>query len=360
MDTVRVLIVDDSAVVRAVLKRLLDGHKKIEVVGAAVDAQDGRGKIKSLDPDVVTLDIEMPGMNGLEFLEKIMTLRPTPVVMVSTLTQKGAKESLRALQLGAFDVFPKPVEDLANQLERYKDKLHNTVIEAAGANVQVLANRAQRSLDVQQNPETEADTAATTPDISDHYSQSKLLAIGASTGGTEAIRQVLKDLPRNAPGIVIAQHLPAAFSDSFAERLDSNCPLTVKIAEEGDLIKPGHVYVAPGSHHLKVVSSGQGWMCALDDGAPVNRHKPSVDVLFDSVATYAKGNAIGCVLTGMGKDGAEGLMHMKEAGARTLVQDEATSVVWGMPGAAAKLGAAEAVVPLDDVAGTLVQSISGS
>ena len=340
---VRVLVVDDSLVVRKVLSHMLDQHDGIEVIGAAEDAQDARAQIKLKNPDVMTLDIEMPGMDGLSFLEKVMTLRPMPVVMVSTLTQKGADASLRAMQLGAFDFFPKPTHNLSEQLELFKDELHNKVLSAALANVNVLAGRAQRLQQPQQ-------AVVPSPVVSTIKPSSRcIIAIGSSTGGTEAITEVLTTLPENTPGIVIAQHIPAMFSQSFANRLDAACRLKVKEAQEGDEVTPGKVLIAPGSAHLKVEQRAGKWVCVLDDGPTVNRHKPSVDVLFDSVRNAAGDKAVGIILTGMGKDGAEGLLRLKEVGAETIAQDEASSVVWGMPGAAVKIGAADNIMALSDI-----------
>ncbi len=353
--SVSVLVVDDSALIRGLLTKLLGAHPDITVIGCAEDAQDARAKIKALDPDVVTLDIEMPGMDGISFLEKIMTLRPTPVVMISTLTQKGAQVSLRALQLGAFDVFPKPLENLEKELENYREILQNTVIGAATANVAVLASRARRTLD------TERTTRLPVPDVRlPRHAASRLIAIGASTGGTEAICRVLEGLPGGGPAVVITQHIPEAFCASFAQRLDACSPMSAKVAEHGEQILPGHIYLAPGDAHLAVVSSGAGWSCRLDTGERVNRHRPAVDVLFNSVAECAGRRAIGCLLTGMGKDGAAGLLSMQAAGARTFAQDEATSVVWGMPGSAVKLGAADEVVPLDAMANSLLNAMAAS
>ena len=351
---VRVLVVDDSALVRKLLTHLLGSHPDIEVIDVAVDAQDARAKIKALNPDVMTLDIEMPGMDGLQFLQKVMTLRPMPVVMVSTLTEKGAQASLDAIQLGAFDVFAKPRSDLARALEGYRDSLHRKVLGAASANVSVLARRAQRYTE-----QLSGGSTGPTLEITSASALKPIIAIGSSTGGTEAAAEVLSELPPNSPGIVITQHIPGTFSESFAKRLDACSQLRVKQAEQGDRILTGHAYVAPGDMHLKVRRNGAFFECELVDSEPVNRHKPSVDVLFDSVAEHVGKLGIGIILTGMGKDGAEGMLNMKNHGAFTMAQDEASSVVWGMPGAAVKLGAASQVTALPEIATELVGQLNG-
>ncbi len=345
---IRVLIVDDSALVRKILTELLGSGPDIEVVGSAADAFIAREKIKSLNPDVLTLDVEMPKMDGVTFLRNLMRLRPMPVVMVSSLTDHGAEVTLDALSVGAVDYLPKPKVDLAATLGDYRDELLEKIRVAAKARVHAYEGR-----DEEQGPQVaERRTSAavlhrTAPlnfRTTDH-----LIAIGASTGGTEAIKAVLQAMPPDAPGIVIAQHIPKAFSTPFAERMNRCCQMTVYEARDGQQIRPGHVYIAPGDRHLAIVRSGARWVCRLDDGAPVNRHKPSVDVLFRSVSRQAGHNAIGVLLTGMGKDGAQGLREMREAGSPTIVQDEATSVVWGMPGAACEIGAAAEVLPLSRI-----------
>ena len=343
-DCVNVLVVDDSALVRKLLTEVLNAHPRIRVMDTAVDAQEARQKIKQLDPDVVTLDIEMPGMNGLDFLEKIMTLRPTPVVMVSTLTQKGAQASLRALQLGAFDYVAKPQGDLARSLGAYGDELHNKVIGAANANLTQLATQVRCR---EQKP---TELVFSSQPIRGESALAPIVAIGASTGGTEAINSLLSQFPANTPGVVISQHLPESFSESFAARLDQHSSMTVRLAKDGERILTGHVYVAPGDHHLEVYQDGAYFHCRVLHTEPVNRHRPSVDVMFHSLANCARNRTTAVLLTGMGKDGAKGLKALKEAGARTIVQDEASSVVWGMPGAAFQLEAHEHCLPLMDIA----------
>ena len=340
---IRVLVVDDSAVMRQLLAEILGSAPDIEVVGTAPDPYVARDKIKRLNPDVLTLDVEMPRMDGLTFLRNLMRLRPMPVVMVSSLTAQGAEETLEALELGAVDFVTKPAVDVVHGMRAYAETLIEKVRAAAGARVRrlALAPAPRRSADAVL-PRARPPRALRTTH--------RIVAIGASTGGTEAVRALLAALPPDAPGIVIAQHIPAAFSGPFARRLDGACALVVREAEDGAPILPGHAYVAPGDRHLLVERSGARYHCRLSDGAPVNRHRPSVDVLFRSVAQAAGPNAVGVLLTGMGEDGARGLLEMREAGARTLAQDETTSVVWGMPGAAVRLGAAEEVLPLGRIA----------
>jgi two-component system chemotaxis response regulator CheB len=341
---IRVLVIDDSALVRKLLTELLGSDPGIEVVGAAADAFIAREKIKSLNPDVLTLDVEMPKMDGVTFLRNLMRLHPMPVVMVSSLTDHGAEVTLDALSVGAVDYLPKPKVDLAATLGEYREELLEKIRSAAGARVRRYDAGGQVA------PRLTADAVLAKAAPLNFRTTDRLIAIGASTGGTEAIKDVLLEMPPDAPGIVIAQHIPKAFSTPFAERMNRSCAMTVCEAQDNQQIRPGHVYIAPGDRHLVVVRSGARWICRLDDGPPVNRHKPSVDVLFRSVAQQAGGNAIGVLLTGMGRDGAQGLKEMREAGSPTLVQDEATSVVWGMPGAAVEIGAAAEVLPLPKIA----------
>jgi two-component system, chemotaxis family, protein-glutamate methylesterase/glutaminase len=335
---IRVLVVDDSALVRALMSELLGDDPGIEVVGTASDPYIAREKIKQLSPDVLTLDVEMPRMDGLTFLRNLMRLRPMPVVMVSSLTEDGARVTLDALALGAVDFIAKPKIDVARGLAGYAAVLVEKVKHAAKARVTRIA-----ATDV---PAYDGPVGYRTTE--------RLLAIGASTGGTEAIREVLAQMPADAPATVIVQHIPGAFSGPFAERLDRHSRMTVTEAIDRQPLLAGHAYVAPGGRHLRVVRSGARWVCRLGDDDPVRRHRPSVDVLFQSVAEHAGRNASAALLTGMGDDGAQGLLALRRAGARTMVQDEASSVVWGMPGAAMALGAAEDVVPLQRVAHRLL------
>jgi len=343
----RVLIVDDSALVRQILSDLLARDPGIEVVGTASDPLIARDKIKRLSPDVLTLDVEMPRMDGLAFLESLMRLHPLPVVMVSSLTERGADTTLQALALGAVDFVAKPKLDVARGLEGYAEEICAKVKAAARSRVRALAAPSQ--------PKRTLDTlpAGSSPSLK-FRTTDRLIAIGSSAGGTEALRVVLEMMPADAPAIVLTQHLPASFSSAFAERLNRHSAMSVREASDGEAILPGHAYLPVGGRHLRIIRDGARWRCRIDDSAPVNLHKPAVDVLFRSVAQNAGANAVGAILTGMGDDGARGLLEMKQAGARTLVQDEATSVVWGMPGAAFKLGAADEVVPLEQVAARLL------
>jgi two-component system chemotaxis response regulator CheB len=329
----RVLVVDDSALVRALMSELLGADPGIEVVGTAADPYIAREKIKRLSPDVLTLDVEMPRMDGLTFLRNLMRLRPMPVLMVSSLTEAGATVTLEALALGAVDFIAKPRIDVARGLVDYAPMLVEKVKHAATARVARVVPPVPASYDGPIGYRT----------------TERLLAIGASTGGTEAIREVLSRMPADAPATVIVQHIPAAFSAAFAERLDRHSRMTVMQARDQQPLLPGHAYLAPGGQHLRVVRSGARWLCQLGEDDPVRRHRPSVDVLFRSVAAHAGANAGAALLTGMGDDGAAGLLALRDAGARTIAQDEATSVVWGMPGAAVANGAAAEVLPLEQI-----------
>ncbi|HEY4369338.1 MAG TPA: chemotaxis response regulator protein-glutamate methylesterase [Steroidobacteraceae bacterium] len=355
---IRLLIVDDSALVRKLLTEMLGSDRDIEIVGTAVDPYAAREKIKQLNPDVITLDVEMPRMDGLTFLENLMRLRPMPVVMVSSLTQKGADVTLRALELGAIDFVAKPKIDVAGSLTDYADELIAKVRMAAGARVSPRTSVPRAHLP-QVDERRSAD--AVLPAGSGRRvlkTTERIIAIGASTGGTEAIREVLDALPADAPAIVISQHIPAAFSKPFAERMNRTSAMSVCEVQDGQYILPGHVYIAPGDRHLLVERDGARYRCRLNDGPAVNRHRPSVDVMFRSVAQNVGLNATGVILTGMGDDGARGLKEMLEAGAGTIAQDEASSVVWGMPGAAVRLEAAQHVMPLHRIPDMLMQLVS--
>ncbi|OEZ02026.1 MULTISPECIES: chemotaxis response regulator protein-glutamate methylesterase [Stenotrophomonas] len=349
---VRVLIVDDSAVVRQMLSEILASDPGIEVVGTAADPLLAREKIKRLAPDVITLDVEMPRMDGLAFLENLMRLHPLPVVMISSLTERGADTTLQALALGAVDFISKPKLDVARGLQGYAEEIIAKVKMAARSRVRTLARPIA--------PRVTLDPVAPSPARSIQFrTTDRLIAIGASAGGTEALRVVLEGMPADAPAVVLTQHLPATFSTAFAERLDRHSAMSVREASDGEAVLAGHAYLPPGGKHLRVIRDGARWRCRVDDGPAVNRHKPAVDVLFRSVAESAGANAIGAILTGMGDDGARGLLELKNVGAPTLVQDEATSVVWGMPGAAFKLGAAEEQVPLERIAERLMALARG-
>ena len=344
---IKVLVVDDSALVRRILSELLGADRGIEVVGTASDAYMARDKIKELNPDVLTLDVEMPKMDGVTFLRNLMRLRPMPVVMVSSLTDHGAEITLDALALGAVDYLPKPKIDLAATLGDYGDELIAKVKAAATARVRPLT--ASPAAIAAPAPKHSADAILPKAPPRQFRTTDRIIAIGASTGGTEAIKEVLMGMAPDSPGILVTQHIPKAFSAPFARRMNDCCQMTVCEATNGQLVLPGHVYIAPGDQHLLLVRDGARYICRLDNGEPVNRHKPSVDVLFRSVAQQAGRNAIGVILTGMGKDGALGLKEMREAGSPTIAQDEATSVVWGMPGEAFAIGAAVQVLPLNAI-----------
>lgn len=330
MKPVRVLLVDDSATMRALLRHAISKDPGLTVVGEASDTVDAREKIKLLDPDVVTLDVEMPGMNGLEFLEKIMRLRPTPVVMISNHTAPGAAATIAALEIGAFECIPKPGGAMGDTFALLPDLLR----QAAAAKHQISSSRAGQGARPSNGVgERRADWP-------------ELIAIGSSTGGVEALLTVMADFPADCPPTLIVQHMPANFTAPFAARLDRASKATVTEARNGDTLQPGHVYVARGGTHLTLNRN----TCLFVDGETVSGHKPSVDVLFGSVADKFKGRAAGVILTGMGRDGAEGMLRMRRAGARTLAQDEATSLVYGMPRVAHEIGAAEKQVPLGKIA----------
>lgn len=357
---IKVLIVDDSALVRQLLTELLSADEAIEVVGTAADPLIAREKIKQLRPDVLTLDVEMPRMDGLSFLAHLMRLHPMPVVMVSSLTQKGAEITLKALELGAVDFVAKPKIDVACTLADYGAEIAAKIKAAAHARLRPVLPPDPRDTGLLKKgtPTTRPDTQRVST-LATLMTTHCLIAIGASTGGTEAIKEILVRLPADAPGVVITQHIPVAFSKPFAQRLDALSPLRVCEAADGQPILPGHAYVAPGSCHLLVERSGARYLCRLSTAPPVNRHRPSVDVMFYSVAEHVGVNAIGVLLTGMGEDGARGLKAMREAGAHTIAQDEKTSVVWGMPGAAVRLGAATEILPLERIAACLIAQFSG-
>lgn len=348
----KVLIVDDSAVVRQLLTEILESDAEIEVVGTAADPYLAREKIKRLNPDVLTLDVEMPRMDGLMFLQNLMRLHPIPVVMISSLTQRGADTTLQALALGAVDFISKPTLDVQRGLRGFAEEITAKVKMAARARVCVPERSALTASPAGTGAASRGPAAASGP--ARFRTTDRIIALGASAGGTEALRVVLEGMPADAPAVVITQHLPGNFSSAFAERLNRHSAMAVREASDGEAILPGHAYIPKGGQHLRVIGDGARWRCRIDDGPAVNRHKPAVDVLFHSVAQTAGANAIGAILTGMGDDGARGLLAMRQAGARTLIQDEASCVVWGMPGAAHKLGAAEEIVPLARIAERLL------
>ncbi len=349
MSKIRLLIVDDSALIRQMLTQIFNSSDDIEVVGSAVDPIVARDKIKKLNPDVLTLDIEMPRMDGLTFLRNLMRLRPMPVVMISTLTEAGAAVTLEALEAGAVDFVAKPKVDVSNSLKEYAEDIIAKVKMAAKARVHTIDRKTKEKspLVPRSLQSSQAQTHFKTTD--------KIIAIGSSTGGTEAIKNVVRDLPLNTPPIVISQHLPVAFSKSFSKHVNESTEMTVCLAKDGQQILPGNIYIAPGDRHLLVMRNGARYVCKLDDSPPVNRHKPSVEVMFKSVVQNVGSNAIGVMLTGMGADGSQTMKEMKAAGSVNIVQDEATSVVWGMPGEAYNLGAADYVVPLDKIAAQILK-----
>lgn len=340
----KVLIVDDSALMRALLTEIIGGAPDLEVVGSAPDPIAAREMIKVLNPDVLTLDVEMPKMDGLEFLDRLMRLRPMPVVMISSLTERGSEVTLQALEMGAVDFVAKPRAESVSLLQNYADEIRDKIRAAAGAHLR------KRSAVPAERPAAQREaTGAAATGLSPRLLQEKLIAIGASTGGTEAIKDVLMALPEEVPGIVMTQHMPEAFTGSYARRLDSLCRIRVIEAQGGERIEPGTAYLAPGHSHLLVKRVGSAYMTELSQAEPVNRHRPSVDVLFNSVAQHARQNAIGVILTGMGKDGALGMLEMRKAGAWNIGQDKDSCVVYGMPREAANVGAVEEVVPLAEI-----------
>lgn len=342
----KVLIVDDSALIRSVMSEIIHQQPDMEVVGVAPDPIVARELIKQTNPDVLTLDVEMPRMDGLDFLEKLMRLRPMPVVMVSSLTERGSEITLRALELGAVDFVTKPKISIQSGMLEYSELITDKIRAAAKARIRPRtvahadpSKGPSESLPLIRNPLT---------------SSEKLIIVGASTGGTEAIKEFLMQMPSDCPGILITQHMPEGFTRSFARRLDSLCKITVKEAEGGERVLPGHAFIAPGHSHMQLARSGANYVTQLDQGAPVNRHRPSVDVLFDSAARCAGKNAVGVILTGMGKDGAVGMLAMKNAGAYNFAQDEASCVVFGMPREAIAIGATHEVGPLNALPGMVL------
>lgn len=344
MKTIKVLIIDDSALVRQVLKEILSRDPMIEVVGVAPDPVVAQEKILRLKPDVLTLDVEMPRMDGLTFLEKLMRAHPMPVLMVSSLTERGCETTLRALELGATDFVSKPKLDVQSGTLDLADEIVEKV--KAAARARVFTPRAPR-------PQPIVERSA--PGF---RSTHRVIALGASTGGTEALREVLVRMPPDSPGIVIVQHMPANFTRSFAARLDSLSKVRVTEACDGDRILPGHALLAPGNYQMEVIRSGADYRVHVFQGEPVNRHRPSVDVLFHSCAKYLGSNAIGAILTGMGADGAKGMLAMHEAGAHTIAQDEATCVVFGMPKEAIATGGVDEVMPLERIPSAMLRSLA--
>ena len=354
MKKIRVVVVDDSALVRSLLTEIINRQKDMECVGAANDPLVAREMIRELNPDVITLDVEMPRMDGIDFLGRLMRLRPMPVLMVSTLTQQGAEVTMRALELGAIDFIAKPRIGLAEGIKELSDQIVEKIRVAASAHV-------RRPSALTSSAGAAAPTApAVPPKLLGRLSTEKLICIGSSTGGTEAVKEVLTRMPADSPGIVITQHMPPGFTTSFAARLNGLCQITVKEAVHGERILPGHAYIAPGGRQFRIDRSGANYVAVVEDGEPVNRHKPSVEVLFHSCAQVVGPNAFGIMLTGMGNDGARAMREMKDAGSYNYVQDEASCVVFGMPREAIAHGAADEVLPLTSIAPALLTRLSSS
>lgn len=336
MNKIKVLIVDDSKLIRDILTSLLSSDSRIEVVGTAEDPYDARQKIKDLNPDVLTLDVEMPKMNGVAFLKNLMRLRPMPVVMISTLTSEGSQITMQALELGAIDFVAKP-SDLSRIMSEYQQEIISKVITAANVSpskLQAIQNKLTQQPS-QPEPVKPVSTQPAAQAKTDAKPAKKIIAVGGSTGSLEALRELLEGVNfTGKEAIVVALHLPGRFTESYAKRLDSYLPVVVKEAEHGEPVREGHVYIAPGGRHLEIRRRAFGFENVVSDGEPVNLHRPSVQVLFDSVAKQGEGNAIAIILTGMGKDGSAALGRIRQAGMRTFAQNEASSVVWGMPGAA--------------------------
>jgi two-component system chemotaxis response regulator CheB len=366
MAKIRVVVVDDSALVRSMLTEIINRQPDMECIGAAADPLVAREMIRNLNPDVITLDVEMPRMDGIDFLSKLMRLRPMPVVMVSTLTERGAEVTLKALELGAIDFVAKPKIGVADGLKQLANEITDKVRIAAKARIHrspTPANAPAAPATTSARPGAGAGggaaaspaASAASPASLGRLSTEKLVFIGASTGGTEATKEVLLALPADAPAVVITQHMPPGFTKSYAARLDSLCRIRVKEATDGERVLPGHAYIAPGGMHLSVERSGANYIARVQDGDPVNRHKPSVEVLFKSAARVVGRNAIGIMLTGMGADGAKAMREMKDAGAYCVAQDEASCVVFGMPREAIAAGAVDQVLPLKDVGPHLME-----
>ena len=358
MAKTRVIVVDDSALVRSLLSEIINRQPDMECVGAAADPIVAREMIRNLNPDVITLDVEMPRMDGIEFLAKLMRLRPMPVVMVSTLTERGAEVTLKALELGAIDFVAKPKIGVADGLKLLAQDITDKVRIAAKARIHKPAQGAPTTLAAVNAAHDPAPvrTIATLASIG-RLSTEKLIFIGASTGGTEATKEVLMALPADCPGVVITQHMPPGFTRNYAARLDGLCKIRVKEASNGDRILPGHAYIAPGGLHLSVEKSGANYVARVRDGDPVNRHKPSVEVLFKSAAACVGPNAFGIMLTGMGADGAKAMREMSDAGAYCVAQDEATCVVFGMPREAILAGAVQEILPLHRIAAHVMDQL---
>ncbi len=359
---IRVIVVDDSALVRSLLSEIINRQGDMQCIGTAGDPLIAREMIRELNPDVITLDVEMPRMDGIDFLGRLMRLRPMPVVMISTLTERGAEVTMKALELGAVDFVAKPRVGLANGLSELAAQIVDKIRVAAVAQVRRAPVRSVASAvhpGAGEAPTGAAPQPPTSP-LLGRLSTEKIICIGASTGGTEAIREVLVHMPADSPAIVITQHMPPGFTTSFAARLDGLCRITVREAVQGERILPGHAYIAPGGRQFSLARSGANYVAVVDDGPPVNRHKPSVEVLFKSAAAMVGRNAYGIMLTGMGADGAAAMREMKDAGSYNYVQDEASCIVFGMPREAIAHGAADEVLPLTQIAPALIARLRGA
>jgi len=351
---IKVLIVDDSAVIRKILSSALSKYKDIEVIGTAPDPFIARNKILQYKPDVITLDVEMPRMDGITFLNKLMTHYPIPTIMVSSLTQEGCDATLKALEVGAIDFVAKPTSRLGSDVEHVIEELHTKIKHASKAKVRLRQKNtaeANGNGNHSQSPHTKS-LSGKQPDGKNYTvfkGTNKVIFIGASTGGTEALKDVLVKMPPDSPAIAVVQHMPEMFTKAFAERLNSLCSITVKEGKNGDSLIPGQAIIAPGNYHMSVRRNGAMYRIETNQEAPIHHQRPAVDVLFDSASKYAGPNAIGVIMTGMGSDGATGLLNMKDAGAKTIAQDEDSCVVFGMPKEAIKLGAADKIVPLNRI-----------
>lgn len=357
MKKIRVVVVDDSALVRSLLAEIINRQHDMECVGTANDPLIAREMIRELNPDVITLDVEMPRMDGIDFLGRLMRLRPMPVVMISTLTERGAEVTMRALELGAVDFVAKPRIGLTEGIKELSDQIVEKIRVAAAAHIRRLPTPSASAAPA--SPGALAPVRSESRPLG-RLSTEKLICIGSSTGGTEAIKEILMRMPADSPGIVITQHMPPGFTTSFAARLNSLCKITVKEASHGERILPGHAYIAPGGKQFRVDRSGANYVAVVEDGEPVNRHRPSVEVLFKSCAQVVGRNAFGIMLTGMGNDGAKAMREMKDAGSYNYVQDEASCVVFGMPREAIAHGAADEVLPLTSIAPALLNRLSNS
>ncbi|GAB4088040.1 protein-glutamate methylesterase/protein-glutamine glutaminase [Hydrogenophaga soli] len=358
MGKIRVVVVDDSALVRSLLTEIINQQPDMTCVGAANDPLIAREMIRELNPDVITLDVEMPRMDGLDFLSRLMRLRPMPVVMVSTLTEKGAEITMRALEMGAIDFVAKPRIGVSSGLKELSTEIVDKIRTAAVAHVSRHTSTPPETVKTPGKTVAAAPASTAVRPTPSRLSTEKVICIGASTGGTEAIREVLVPLPADSPAIVITQHMPPGFTTSFAARLDSLCRISVKEASNGERILPGHAYIAPGGKQFRIDRSGSNYVAVVEDTEPVNRHKPSVEVLFRSAAKVLGPNAYGVMLTGMGADGAQAMKEMRDAGSYNICQDEATCVVFGMPRMAIQAGAANEVLPLKQIPITLMEKLA--